>query len=295
MVSGRNSFVFRAFKVSVSMVVFAYLFVERKLLRLLGRPVPGSCNVLYYHSIPSEHRQAFAKQVEIIVRLTKPVCADAALTPLAGVRHCAVTFDDAFEDVIENAVPELVKRKVPAVIFVTTDVLGEFANWWPESAPERNRRIATPKQLQELPVEWITVGAHTKTHPRLSRLSEADAKSEILDPRRNLAALLGYMPESFSFPYGDFNRKLIGWCQDSAYKRIFTTLPKQVFQGSEGFVIGRVSVEPTDWSLEFRLKLLGGYSWMPWAIDIKRRFRTLFLVNRSHMERLRRSRSAATS
>jgi peptidoglycan/xylan/chitin deacetylase (PgdA/CDA1 family) len=284
---GRNSFAFRAFKLCISMAVFAYLSVERKLLRFLGRPVPGSCNVLYYHSVPSEHRRVFAKQVEIIVRLTKPVSADARLTPLPGVRHCAVTFDDAFEDVIENAVPELVKRKVPAVIFVTTDVLGEFANWWPESAPERKRRIAMAKQLQELPVEWITVGAHTKTHPRLSRLSEADAKSEILDPRGSLADLLGYSPESFSFPYGDFNEELIGWCQDSAYKRIFTTLPKQVVQRSEGFVIGRVSVEPTDWNLEFRLKLLGGYSWMPWAIDIKRRVRALLFVNRSPAERTR--------
>ncbi len=229
----------------------------------------------------------------MIVRRTKPVCADRVLTLFPGMRHTAVTFDDAFEDVIENAVPELVKRKVPAVIFVTTDVLGQFGSWWPESAPERNRPIATAKQLQELPVEWISVGAHTKTHPRLSTLNEAEAKSEILEPRASLAALLGRTIDTFSFPYGDFNEKLICACRKAGYLRVFTTLPHQVFQNSEEFVIGRVSVEPTDWKLEFYLKLLGGYSWMPWAFGIKRKVLGLSFLKRSRFARMGAETSAA--
>ncbi len=278
---GRKGVASRALKLGISIVYLTGMSLRRVLLRLTGRRVPGTCNVLYYHSVPSEYRQAFAKQVEMIVRLTQPVPADGVLILHPGARHSAVTFDDAFEDVIENAVPELVSRRVPAVIFVTTDVLGKTAGWWPESAPERNRPIATGKQLQELPGEWITLGTHTKTHPRLSKLDEVEAKSEILEPRDRLAGLLGRTVETFSFPYGDFNEKLIGWCKEAGYKRVFTTLPKPVFQGSEEFVVGRVSVEPTDWKLEFQLKVLGGYSWLPWAFAMKRKVFALPFVNRS--------------
>jgi peptidoglycan/xylan/chitin deacetylase (PgdA/CDA1 family) len=292
-IRGRNGVAFRAIKLCISMVFLGCVSFWRGLVRLFGRPAPGTCSVLYYHSVPAQHRHAFAKQVEMIVRLTKPVSADDVLTLVPGMRHTAVTFDDAFGDVIENAVPELVKRRVPAVIFVTTGVLGQVASWWPESAPERNRPIATAKQLQQLPAEWITLGAHTKTHPRLSKLNEVEAKSEILGPRGTLADLFGCAAETFSFPYGDFNEKLICWCKEAGYKRVFTTLPKQVSQGSEQFVVGRVSVEPTDWKLEFQLKLLGGYSWMPWAFVIKRKILAFPLVKRSIIARMCANRSAA--
>jgi hypothetical protein len=39
------------------------------------------------------------------------------------------------------------------------------------------------------------------------------------------------------------------------------------------FVLGRISVEPTDWALEFRLKLLGAYRWLPQAIALKRKLK----------------------
>ncbi len=35
--------------------------------------------------------------------------------------------------------------------------------------------------------------------------------------------------------------------------------------------MGRVRVDPTDWPLEFHLKLMGAYRWLPMAIALKRR------------------------
>jgi peptidoglycan/xylan/chitin deacetylase (PgdA/CDA1 family) len=176
-----------------------------------------------------------------------------------------------------------VKRKVPALFFVTTGVLGQLAAWWPEAAPERNRRIATAEQLQQLPGEWIGVGAHTLTHPRLSELDQERAKREILEPRHTLEVLLGRKIETFSFPYGDFNDALVRWCREAGYKRVFTTQHKSAFEDSGEFVVGRVKAEPTDWSLEFRLKLLGGYLWRPWASALKRRFFATPLANCSEL------------
>jgi peptidoglycan/xylan/chitin deacetylase (PgdA/CDA1 family) len=270
----------RAFMLVVSAGFWGYLSLRDMFLRLLGRIAPSTCIVLYYHSIPSKDRDAFAKQVEMLAQIARPVSVNDMPTLEAGKRYAAITFDDGFEDAIENAVPELVKRNVPAVFFVTTGVLGEPAAWWPETAPERHRPIATAERLQQLPREWIGIGAHTVTHPRLSELDEAQAKREILESREKLEGLLGRRIETFSFPYGDFNDTLVRWCRDAGYKRIFTTQHKYAFQPAEEFVVGRVKAEPTDWNLEFRLKLLGGYLWRPWASALKRRVLATPLVDR---------------
>jgi peptidoglycan/xylan/chitin deacetylase (PgdA/CDA1 family) len=270
----------RALMLVVSAGFWGYLSLRAVCLRLLGRIAPATCIILYYHSIPSKDRKAFAKQVEMLARMARPVNVNHVSTLVPGTRYAAITFDDGFEDAIENAVPELVKRNVPAVFFVTTGMLGQPAAWWPEAAPERNRRIATAEQLQELPREWIGLGAHTLTHPRLSQIEEAQAKREIVDPRDQLESLLGRKIETFSFPYGDFNDALVRWCREAGYRRVFTTQHKNAFGHAGEFVVGRVKAEPTDWSLEFRLKLLGGYLWRPWASALKRRFFATPLVHR---------------
>jgi hypothetical protein len=46
-------------------------------------------------------------------------------------------------------------------------------------------------------------------------------------------------------------------------------MPWNAFRKEEEFLSGRVKAEPTDWPLEFRLKLLGAYRWLPYAIKWK--------------------------
>jgi hypothetical protein len=59
-------------------------------------------------------------------------------------------------------------------------------------------------------------------------------------------------------------------CREAGYERIFTTLPVFAFAEPGEFVVGRVRVDPTDWPLEFRLKLAGAYRWLPAAFAFKR-------------------------
>ena len=270
----------RVVRLIISAIFLAGVSIGRAILRLRGKASPATCIILYYHSVPPEERAAFARQLDTVARLTEPLSLENPSGVRPGGRYCAITFDDGFEDVIENAIPELVKRKIPAVFFITTGYVGQLASWWPQAAPQRNRRIATLEQLRELPPEWITLGAHTRTHPRLTGLDEATAKLEIVEPRQTLEAALGRRIELFSFPYGDFNQELVQCCKQAGYKRVFTTQHKNAFQTPEEFAVGRVTVEPTDWKLEFRLKLMGGYLWRPWASAAKRRLLAFPIASR---------------
>src|SRR5207245_1160814 len=82
----------------------------------------------------------------------------------------------------------------------------------------------------------------------------------------------------FSFPHGSFNAKLVEWCREAGYERVFTILPTLAFSDPREFVTGRVSVEPTDWPLEFRLKLLGAYRWLPFGFGLKRKILSMPFV-----------------
>ncbi|HVZ13513.1 MAG TPA: polysaccharide deacetylase family protein, partial [Bauldia sp.] len=48
----------------------------------------------------------------------------------------------------------------------------------------------------------VTIGGHTITHPMLAKLGEAEARREMVEGARSVAAHLGRMPAHFSFPVG---------------------------------------------------------------------------------------------
>ncbi len=260
----------RAVSLLVSLAYYVINSSWRIVLSMFGKEPTPTCVVVYYHAIKDEEREAFAGQMDLIRRLTEPIAIDRVAPMLPNKRYSAVTFDDGFENTIRNAVPELVKRSIPATIFVMADLLGEFASWWPESAPERCERLASAERLRQLPAESISIGSHTLTHPRLPSLPEVSARRELSESRTKLEHLLGRPVTTFSFPYGAFNTRLVEWCRDAGYERVFTTLPLIAFSEPEEFAVGRVSVEPTDSPLEFRLKVLGAYRWLPLAYKMKR-------------------------
>lgn len=261
----------RAVKLLISMGFFGVAYLWSLFRCLTGKRLRSKGVILYYHAIPPEQRSLFAKQMDLLIRLTKPVTIDwdSSLDP--GVRYSAVTFDDGLQSVLENALPELRKRNIPTTLFVTTGSLGQYPDWWPQSAHDgRHERIVSAEQLQQLPADLISIGSHTITHPMLPSLSEEEARRELYVSRMNLEQLLERRITLFSFPFGSFNRRLVDWCRDAGYERVFTTLPEDAFGKPAGFVAGRVLADPTDSLLEFRLKLLGAYRWLPCAFTFKR-------------------------
>jgi len=270
----------RVLKLFISVGFYAGVKLGRAFSRMLGRTPSATCIILYYHSVAPEYRQAFARQMDLVSRLTTPIDGEHEPRLLPGKYYSFITFDDGFQDAVENAVPELVSRKIYATFFLTVDALGKPADWWSVTDPERNRSLATAEQLRLTPREWIRFGAHTMTHPRLSSLAEADARYEILEPRNRLESLLGCEIRSLSFPYGDFNDNVVRWSREAGYERAFTTQHQKAFEHPKPFLVGRVKAEPTDWRLEFRLKLLGGYVWLPYAIALKRRLLANSVVSR---------------
>jgi hypothetical protein len=57
--------------------------------------------------------------------------------------------------------------------------------------------------------------------------------------------------------------------------------------GDASHVVGRIEVSPTDWPLEFRLKIRGAYQWLPLAMSAKRK--VVSLLKRRSARKTRRA------
>jgi peptidoglycan/xylan/chitin deacetylase (PgdA/CDA1 family) len=78
----------------------------------------------------------------------------------------------------------------------------------------------------------VTIGAHTTTHPILSRLSPDEVRSEMLDGARVLAAKLGRMPAHFAYPVGGSDAagpREFAIAAGAGFKTAVTTRPGVLF------------------------------------------------------------------
>ena len=262
----------RLTKLIISIGFFLVISISDAILRSMGRKPPARCVILHYHSVGLEFRPQFARQMDALIRWVTPISANHRHPLLPGENYAAVTFDDAFQCVIQNAVPELIQRRIPATLFVVANLLGATANWTTFNEDHiSEERIATAEQLMGLPHDLMTVGSHTMSHPWLPSLSQAEAKTELSASREKLRNLLNRDISVFSFPYGALNEQLITLCREVGYERVFTIQPKLAFASPQEFVVGRIAANPTDWPLEFYLKLLGAYRWLLWFFEWRKR------------------------
>jgi len=260
----------RLIKLGGSLVAFGISTVRKRCCAFLGRPVQGVFVVLYYHSVPPGQRRRFVRQMKDLTRWAKPVhCDGARLAP--GVHHVAVTFDDGFRSVFENAIPEMVKRGIPSTIFIPSGHIGASARWFGE---ESGQVIMSADEVRKVASELTWIGSHTVNHSKLLALNEDQARRELSLSKQQLEELLGRDVALFSFPYGEYNERLVHWCREAGYECVFTTVPTALVPRPGQYVQGRVSVDPGDWRLEFRLKVAGAYCWLEGAAALKRWLRS---------------------
>ncbi|MCL6416989.1 polysaccharide deacetylase family protein [Aestuariirhabdus sp. Z084] len=115
-------------------------------------------------------------------------------------RVVAITFDDAYASVYEQAFPLLKERDWPFTIFVSTEFVdagGRLSLSW--------------DQLREMVAANAVVGNHTVTHLHMPRLLEGEdeatrtqrLREEIEQAQARIDAELGEQPRLFAYPYGE--------------------------------------------------------------------------------------------
>ena len=120
----------------------------------------------------------------------------------------ALTFDDGFADFSPQAFPWLLQYAFPATVFLVSGYCGK-TNDWPSQPPGLGgRALLGWSEIEELSRQGIEFGAHSVTHPDLTRLPLAAAREEILSSRKQIEDRVGRPVKAFAYPYGAESRPL---------------------------------------------------------------------------------------
>jgi len=236
-------------------------FGERALLgsgvELLARRAKTTKTiVLAYHNIVPDGKVVrgevslhleqlqFCRQLDLLTRTHDviPLEALGVSRPSPNRPRVVITFDDAYSGALTIGVAELVRRGIPATIFVTPSLLGSVC-WWDVLADphtgaldddsrryaldaltgrsEQIRRwahdrkmdaigrndslphIGTEKDLDRIAsAPGITLGSHTWSHANLTRLSAEDLESELKLPLEWLKTRFRSFIPWLAYPYG---------------------------------------------------------------------------------------------
>ncbi len=105
-----------------------------------------------------------------------------------------LTIDDAFDSFYTNAWPYLKEKKIPFILFVSTEPIGKngYMTW---------------EQIKEISqFKFAVIGHHSHSHEYLIDTTNAEFVNDIETANKLFMKNLGYIPTLFSYPFGEYSK-----------------------------------------------------------------------------------------
>ena len=239
----------------------------------------GTLTILMYHAITSTRiddagqmsvsAAAFSRQMDelasagvAVVDLTAG--AQALRDGSARKPSVAITFDDGFVGVHDHAAPVLRRRGWPATVFITTAWIGERA--MPLAEPRLGRPLSW-REVGALKSSGFSIGSHTHTHPRLTRMNPAQIRDELRASIARIADAVGERPTAFAYPFGAFGsfgedtRRAL---EDEQFTTACTTVFGRNGRGADPLALRRLRMSWCESDGETAKIVAGCYDWYAW-------------------------------
>ena len=171
------------------------------------------------------------------------------------------TFDDAYEELAEYALPVLRRYGFGAAVYVVTGQFGG-TNAWDEARGRGTLRLMTADHIRFWASQGIEFGAHSRTHADLTALSPQALSDEVLGSREDLEAVLGSKVVSFAYPYG-FHNRAVDDCVRNAFDLAFIADDHDeglVHLQTDPHLLLRTMVQPNDSMLALRFRAMWGHN-----------------------------------
>lgn len=132
----------------------------------------------------------------------------------------AISFDDGLKDNYTTALPILRELGIPATVYVVVGFIGGNSPW---IRPSPAGRMLAEDEIRALAAEGWEIGAHTMTHPDLSRLDYGRCVSEIVRSREALERISGRPIRTFAYPFGRYGPEAVAAARNAGFRAAVTT------------------------------------------------------------------------
>ena len=177
-------------------------------------------------------------------------------------RPILLTFDDAYADLAVHAFPAIVARGLSATLFAPSAKLGA-ENDWDETllagTHPATHRLLESVELARWKERGIEIGAHSRTHARLTELPSEALATELEGSRRELEQLLDAPVASFAYPFGAVDERVRD-ATATTYETAFTIEEGLNTLATDLLLLRRTTVEPEDTLADVVLRL-----WLGWS------------------------------
>lgn len=183
-----------------------------------GQAVPAPLPVLMYHAVGSPMPSSLRELSVAPTLLDEQLASlresgwrllgltDALAAQRRGELVAALTFDDAYRDFVDAALPVLSAAGAGATLYAPTRSLGGTAEWMPGAAA--SLPLLASSDLVGVAAAGVEVGSHGARHVPMDVLPPATAAAYLLESRSVLEAAVQAPVTSLCYPHGYTSRRL---------------------------------------------------------------------------------------
>jgi peptidoglycan/xylan/chitin deacetylase (PgdA/CDA1 family) len=182
-----------------------------------------------------------------------------------------LTFDDAYENFADYALPVLMRYGFPATLYAISRCVGRRAEWFAKDPGRPVPRLMSASRLREAQDAGITVGSHTANHVRLAGLAPDAQRAELSASKAELEDMLGSPVRHLCYPFGSFDTATVESASALGYASATTCLRGAATPVDHPLVLPRKAISFGDNLLGYAWKLGVKHAPKPQLEDWRRR------------------------
>ncbi len=214
--------------------------------------------ILFYHRVADDAATPWTTSTEMFARHLTWLQKHFELVSLSEIQErmrtgasprpaVSITFDDGYADNCRFALPLLIREQIPCTYFVSTHHVFHELPFAHDLA--RGQRLApnSLEQLRALAAAGIEIGAHTRTHVDLGKITDRQRLyDELITSGEELQAALRQPVRYFAFPYGQYdnlNATAFHLAYDHGYEAVCSAYGGLNFPGDDAFHLQRIPAD----------------------------------------------------